>query len=177
MSIETRVIFERARLPTAAEWADAIVQAGYPLELDREFDPATFSGFLPCVYQGDESGFEYFFGEAADALPGDPSALAERNAAAFFITHSDVTDLATATIAASVLAALTDGVLFDCEGGELVEASSVRRWADTQLQAGPTTEPQAPFQAVTAPGGTPWLAVVVGTSIVLLGAIYLWLAA
>jgi len=39
MSVENIVIFNRARMPSAAQWQQAIAAAGFSLRIDATFDP------------------------------------------------------------------------------------------------------------------------------------------
>ena len=176
MTIVTTVFLDRSRLPTADYWADAIRRAGYAAELDRGFDPTTFSGFLPCAFEGMGPGFEYAFGDASEFLPEHEAAPAPFDAAASFTAHSSVRDLAAATIAASVLAALCEGVLLDCESGEWFEAASAKRWADTQLEMIASPPEARPREAAPPPTPSRSLPIAIGAGIVLLVAIAMWFA-
>jgi hypothetical protein len=46
MSVELTVYLARSAMPSTRDWAQAIVEAGFPAELDAEFDVDSFSGFL-----------------------------------------------------------------------------------------------------------------------------------
>ena len=61
MSISRTVYLRRANMLSPKAWADAIRAAGFPVDLDMDFDVERHSGYLPCRYEGRESGFEYFF--------------------------------------------------------------------------------------------------------------------
>src|SRR5262249_31747700 len=52
VSVDLIVYLPRASMPTPARWAEAIRNAGFPVELETDFDPDTAIGFLPCRYEG-----------------------------------------------------------------------------------------------------------------------------
>ena len=134
MSIHTAVILRRERMLTPADWVSAIQAAGFPADLDVNFDPLSHSGFLPCSYRDEDAGFEYFFSSLSESgLKLDAAQLGTRDFVASFVTHSRHGDLCAATAAASALASATDGVLYDAEGGELVHSERSLEWARQQL--------------------------------------------
>ena len=52
-----------------------ITKRGFELQLDHDFDPFTFTGFLPCRLSERVTGFEYYFsGEEAHCGTGNISA-------------------------------------------------------------------------------------------------------
>ena len=129
MSISRTVYLRRANMLSPKAWADAIRAAGFPVDLDMDFDVERHSGYLPCRYEGRESGFEYFFStldEIRDdndddddfALPD----VGDRDIGVAFVTRSSMRGLATAVAAAAVLCAKVDGVLSDDEAGQLIAA-------------------------------------------------------
>lgn len=117
MSVEMVVFLDRARLPSAAAWADAIRDAGFPMELDPEVDVETASGFWPCRYEGVDAGFEFFTDEVRvdDLEPSIARALGGRALRISLVTHSDMRELMTSVIAGLVLASIVDGVFWDSE--------------------------------------------------------------
>jgi hypothetical protein len=99
------------------------------MEMDTDFDVEGLSGFLPCRYDGQNSGFEYFF-STLDEMKADNEdnedfefpEVGDRDIGVSFVTHSSMRGLATAVVAAGVLCAETDGILHDEEAGELIPA-------------------------------------------------------
>lgn len=110
------------------------------MDLDVGFDPRTFSGFPPCVHQGQPAGFEYFF--QADAELDDDirrAAGSMRTLEISFITHSDMRELVSAMIASGVLALLSDGVVWSDESGDSFsgrEAINIAREVESELTVG-----------------------------------------
>lgn len=120
MSVTNRVFLDPARMPSTTEWARAIRAEGFAMDLDVNFDPETFSGFLPCVHQGHPSGFEYFY--QSPAAPSDARRAADQTCEVAFVTHSDLRELVAGMIASGVLALLSDGVVWSDESGESFSA-------------------------------------------------------
>lgn len=126
------VYLQRARMPTPARWASAIVEAGFETAaLDPDFDVDEHSGFLPCTLDGIASGFEYESGpvESIDGLEL-PDTF---DFSVTFTTHSDLRELACSVIAAAVLGSITDGVLVDPQADERIESDEAIAWASEML--------------------------------------------
>jgi hypothetical protein len=119
MSISRTVYAQRENLPSPQAWTAAIRAAGFPMEMDADFEVERFSGFLPCNYNGRAGGFEYFFSTLEDL---DPPDVGDRDVGITFVTHSSMRGLVTAVIAAAVLCEATNGVLHDEEADELIAA-------------------------------------------------------
>lgn len=128
MSVSRTVYLRRSNMPTPEAWAKAIRAAGFPIDIDTDFDAESFSGFLPCRYDGQESGFEYFVSTVAERKAEDEgletTGLGDRDVGVSFVTHSSLRELAAAVAAAGVLCAQADGVLHDEESDERVSASN-----------------------------------------------------
>lgn len=129
------VVFLRENsLPTPMAWLDAVQAAGFPLQMDIEFDPATHLGYLPCIYNGEETGFEFSY------EPLDPEVLEEEETA--MVGDRDMLVCFTATlgtpentaalITASVLTAIADGVLFESGEPPAIDAKHAVFWAKQQ---------------------------------------------
>ncbi len=127
MSVELHVYCKKGVLPPPEAWQKAIATAGFKVELDVDFDPISFTGFLPATYRGKPGGFEYFV-EDADPEEG-PEDLGKRDTVVMFLTHSDMRELATSVIAACVLTTMTEGILVDLQAGEEMTAAEALDWA------------------------------------------------
>jgi hypothetical protein len=105
---------------------------GFEVELDREFDPGSFSGFLPCP--DENAGFEYSIGSLASELPAmrlrpeQQRQLAGVDALVEFNFRTEA-DLRVAQAASSVLATITAGYVLDGESGGLMSAEQSLAWA------------------------------------------------
>jgi hypothetical protein len=132
MSVELTVYLTRSAMPSTRDWAQAIVDAGFPAELDAEFDVDSFSGFLPCRYGHADAGFEYFSGpiEFVDELelPED------FDFSVTFATHSSLREFASSAVSAAVLCSLSQGILVDPQADVAVSASDAILWAREQLE-------------------------------------------
>jgi len=60
MSRDFGVYLNTQNLPTPSSWKEAILQQGFPCELDDDINLLTFRGFLPCPVNGEMSGFEHY---------------------------------------------------------------------------------------------------------------------
>lgn len=125
------VYLPRSRMPRPEDWASAITDAGFPTELDSDFDVDEHSGYLPCEHAGVASGFEYDSGpiETIDELELPDSF----DHSVTFRTHSDMRELATSVIAAAVLCKLAKGVLVDPQADARVESDEAIPWAREML--------------------------------------------
>jgi len=111
-------------MPTPGDWQAAIARAKFPLVLDHDFDPVTFSGFLPCVYDAIHSGFEYFAGALDER---DRSRLVGKNYD-FSVTlavRSGAKEMQSASAADSSLCFSSGGLLVDPQSGEEFDAATV----------------------------------------------------
>jgi hypothetical protein len=133
VSVEFTVYAVRAKMPSPVRWAKAVREAGFPADLHADFDVETFSGFLPCKYDGKPGGFEYIAGKVTNDDRANLGVAAEYDFAVTFATHSDMRELATSVIAAAVLCDLVGGRLSDLQAGEDVAASQALTWAREML--------------------------------------------
>jgi hypothetical protein len=133
MSFDLIVYLRRSAMPTSSAWKLAILKAGFPLEFQDDFDVEGTSGFVPCLYQGLLSGFEYY---ASSLTPEEAADLAAPMGADFSVTVScgaDQREFACSAVAAGVLANLCDGLLIDPQLGQSFQASDALNWARQQL--------------------------------------------
>jgi hypothetical protein len=133
MSVDLTVYLARTKMPTPVRWAKAIREAGFPADLDADFDVDTFSGFLPCAYDGKPGGFEYLPSQVTDDDRVNLGLPAEYDFSVMFATHSDTRELATSVIAAAVLCQLAGGQLSDPQAGDDVAAPQALSWARGML--------------------------------------------
>ena len=100
-------------MPSPAAWQAAIGEAGFPVQLDTDFDVESFTGFLPCPVLGQVSDFEYYSspvsGEDVQVLGLPPGT--DFSVQLCIGSHS--LELVSALAAAGTLAALSGGTLVD----------------------------------------------------------------
>ncbi len=124
MSVDLLVYLSDDRLPTRDQWQHAIVSSGLDLHLD-DFSTRHLSGFLPCRLNGNECGFEYFYGaiEEADDVREE---IGGHNRVITFVLHGgQKLDSDAAMLAAAVLTQLCDGVFEDPQSGEFAAGTAV----------------------------------------------------
>jgi hypothetical protein len=130
MSVTVSVYLEPSRMITPEEWQRRIRAAGFDLEIDTDFDPVEFSGFLPCRYRGVQSGFEYY----RDLVDEDkPHGVAGGQVLCIScVTHSLYREAACSAIAAAVLCEAVDG-RYSEEGEDAIDAASALAWVRSAL--------------------------------------------
>jgi hypothetical protein len=148
MAYDFVVYLARSKMPPPSTWRSSIIEQGFPVELDDDFDVDSFSGFLPCLVHGAISGFEYY---ASPVTPEDANELGVASDVDFsvqFSIGSRPLELLSALAASSVLAALSYGTLTDPQTGELVHGQQAVAWAKVKSTGGgpdnasiPTREP------------------------------------
>jgi hypothetical protein len=136
MSYNLNVYLSRRNMPTPSAWRAAIIAAGFPVELDSEFDVETSSGFRPAPVRGQMSGFEYYASPMAAELAQKLRLDASINFMVVFAIGSRPLEIVSALSAASVLASVSGGVLVDPQEGKSFSASEAIAWAQTQIAQG-----------------------------------------
>jgi len=125
MSVELLVFVHERAMPTSEEWQREISDRSHRLLLET-FDTRTQTGFVPGQFDGEDCGFEYWF---SSIDPQDvelfSEAIGDRTHVVTFVWHRDELDAKAATIAASVLAAMANGVFHDPQCGSFATGSEV----------------------------------------------------
>jgi len=120
-------------MPTPADWQAAIANAGFPVQLDYDFDVDTFTGFLPCRVNGELSGFEYYSSKISVSEASELEVPAPLDFSVTFQTVSRPMELVAAAAASGALAAATDGLLIDPQSDEQYSGKSAIEWAEKQI--------------------------------------------
>ena len=120
-------------MPTPAGWQRAIHEAGFPIELDTDFDLDTFRGFLQCKLRGTVSGFEYFASQMSEPEATEMGAPSGSDFSVTIVTHSDMRECACSVVAAGALAFASRGLLVDPQSGESYTPTEVMSWAAEQF--------------------------------------------
>ena len=68
MSLEFHAFIKSESIPTRDGWQEAIASLDLPLELDKELDPLHNTGYVPCLLNGESSGFELYLDDAESLL-------------------------------------------------------------------------------------------------------------
>ncbi len=120
-------------MPEPKEWAQAIVESGFPMEMDTNFDVDSFSGFLPCKFKGEKSGFEYYSDTLTKEDQLDLDLPDSYDFATMFVAHADLRELATSVIASGVLCSMVEGLLCDPQSGEFWSGKAALSWVRSKL--------------------------------------------
>ncbi|TDK66388.1 hypothetical protein [Sapientia aquatica] len=133
MSYDLNVYLSRQEMPTPIDWGEAIVKAGFPVELDSDFDVEAFKGFLPAPVRGEMAGFEYYAGPVTADLAKKMKLNENINFTVMFAIGSRPLELVSALSAASVLTLLSGGVLVDPQEGKSYLGVDAIEWAHAQI--------------------------------------------
>jgi hypothetical protein len=133
MSADLLVYLPRSAMPSPARWARAITQVGFPVELDADFDVDRSTGFRPCRFRGELSGFEYYSSALADQGRTELGLPAGFDFSVNLLAHADHHEWETAVVAAGVLGWLSGGVLHDPQEGAEYRADGVMAWVAQEL--------------------------------------------
>lgn len=130
MSIVLYVFIHDSRLPTRDQWQQVLDNKGTALVLD-DFEPRRLHGFLPAKLNDQECGFEYSFqpitvDDFEEILEEIPE-IGDRNRVVTLRWHASELDMRAGNIAAAALAALTDGIYLDPQGGGYARGEDVYR--------------------------------------------------
>ena len=130
MSYDINVYLDKDKMPTPKSWRAAIIEEGFDVILDSDFNVDDFKGFLPCLVSGKPSGFEYY---SSNLTAEDVKGLElpeNMNFSINFCIHSNPLEMLSATAASSVLAKISKGLLVDPQvGGGDFTHENVVQWA------------------------------------------------
>lgn len=109
-----KVFLHKSRLPTVETWNAAIKSAGFDLVLDPA-DLLADDGYLPAIWEGRESGFEWYLSPVTELEAIPPGDIASADVQASLCFTSQAAEDVVACIAAAVLAKITGGFYWDPE--------------------------------------------------------------
>lgn len=142
MSMELWVFSDR-RLNSIAEWQVAIDAEGYPLRLMPDAKIDRLSGFLPCHLGGELVGFECFHAAAADVMRNNADidfGHSWKYCLEFVWLGSKWYELLSAWMAATAFVKVTDGIIFDCEGQNVLTAEQAQKFVYDLEHPSPAVE-------------------------------------
>ncbi len=134
MSVDLNVFITRSQMPTPSQWAHAIRDAGFDVQLDTDFNVDTFMGFLPCKYKNIDAGFEYYSRTLADEERAEIGVAKCCNYSVTFVTGSDMHEFITSLVSAGVLCKISGGTFFDPQSGDAYSADQILDWVRAQVQ-------------------------------------------
>jgi hypothetical protein len=136
MSMELHVLVTASRLPDRQQWQAAIDSLGYDLHLDPELSVRDNTGFVPCTFKGQESGFEFDVFPASDIIESYPEfekQFERRDMSANFRWGGDLVEMACVLVASAALAKSGDGVWFDPQEGSCLTPAQALEQAKSGL--------------------------------------------
>jgi hypothetical protein len=114
MGSAIKVFLQKSRLPTVEAWNAAIRAAGFNLVLDQ-FDLREDDCYRPAIWEGEESGFEWYLASVAGLEVAPPGDTGSADVEASLCFTSQAAEDVVSCIAAAVLAKMTDGFYWDAE--------------------------------------------------------------
>ena len=116
VSVKLCVYLRDDQLPTRDAWQAAINAAGMKLTLD-EFDARSFDGFLSCLLDGVQCGFEYYFSPLEEQDEEIRNQIGDSNRLVMLKMHGgEMIDLKAAMYAAAALTESSGGTFYDPQG-------------------------------------------------------------
>ncbi len=138
MSLQQTAYVERASVPERAELQAAVDALGFDCKLDLSYMPFKSEGFLPCVLNGKDSGFEIYFESTAEVLQNYPDlteTIGSRDAAITFRWGGDMAECACVLIVSAALAKTFDAVVHYQDDNMLSSAGQLVEEARAALQS------------------------------------------
>jgi hypothetical protein len=76
MANEQYAFIHKNKVPSRAQWQEAVDAAGFDLQIYPELQAFEHSGFMPCKLLGKDSGVETYYSPAGEIFE-DPAAIEE----------------------------------------------------------------------------------------------------
>ena len=76
MANEQYAFIQKHKVPSRAQWQEAVDAAGFDLQIDPELQVFAHVGFMPCKLLGKNSGVEMYYSPANEVFD-DPAATEE----------------------------------------------------------------------------------------------------
>lgn len=126
MSHAIQIFVGAKGLPSVTEWQQALDDLGFNVKLDASVNPAKHSGYWPAVFEGRETGFEFYLDLSKEVLRDYPHLkyrVGGSKHCVSFVLHSDMLELCAASAAAAALTSLTKGLWYYADGDVVYDAS------------------------------------------------------
>lgn len=133
MSRDIGIYIIKEKFPPTNDLRDSIIQSGFPCKLDDEFDPLTFSGFLPCSVNGSPSGFEYIAREVDGDELNELNTTFVPDLVIVFSTGGYELERISALATACCIAGLAGGLVVDYLTGDQYLTNDAVKWAKSQM--------------------------------------------
>ena len=138
MSVAQSAFLEKSRVPDRVKLEESIRALGFDLAIDEFYRPFECSGFLPCVLNGKESGFEIYFDspeEALEAFPHLAEEVGARDCKITFRVGGDMVECACMLIVCAGLATSFAAVIHYDADDIVYSADELIREAKSALNA------------------------------------------
>ena len=112
MGSAIKVFCKRSSLPSVESWNAGLKTHGFDLVLDP-FEPQVDDGYRPAIWEGQESGFEWYLSDDLSQAPSEVASAADVQASLCFT--SQAAESVVSCVAAAVLAQITGGFYWDAE--------------------------------------------------------------
>jgi hypothetical protein len=135
--LQTAYLDERS-VPTLGQLQAAIDALGFDCKVDAHYEPFKSSGFLPCLLNGDKSGFEIYFERAKDVAEQFPrlaAAIGNRDAAITFRWGSRMAECACVLIVSAALAKSFAAIVHYQDDDRLYSADQLVQEARAALES------------------------------------------
>lgn len=135
MTYDLVVYLKKCQMPTPIQWREEVFEMGFPVRLDHDFDPDSFTGFLPCHVFGAQSGFEFYTSPVSWLDRQELLLPPEVDYAVQFLTVRGPLGIACVLAAASVLARMAEGCIDSPDSGKVIAGNHCVDWAKAELRA------------------------------------------
>jgi hypothetical protein len=138
MSLQQTAYLNKSAVPTLIQLQAAIDALGFDCKVDAYYEPFKSSGFLPCVLDGDKSGFEIYFERAKDVAAQFPHLVAiigSRDSAITFRWGSLMAECACVLIVSAALAKSFGAIVHYQDDDLLYSADQLVQEARTALES------------------------------------------
>lgn len=133
MSMELIVILALRQAPTLDAWQMALQARHIPVQFVVHADLAALNGFLPVLFKGRRSGFEFSmdsFAEYVSAYPSLARIRLEGPVVYSFEFGGDATECASTYSAAQALVADFGGIAYDPQGNATMDVADLAKMAN-----------------------------------------------
>jgi hypothetical protein len=154
MSQTQTAFIEKSLVPDRSKLEEAVRALGFDLSIDEFYRPFDCSGFLPCVLEGNQSGFEIDFDSSDELLlrfPNLKDAVGGRDSTISFRWGGDMSECACVMIVAAALAKSFGAVIYYQDDRLLystdqviAEANGALKYAESEPPRRPPTPPPPP---------------------------------
>jgi hypothetical protein len=155
MSLLQTAFIEKSRVPDKAQLEAAVRALGFDLAIDDFYRPFDCSGYLPCILNGKESGFEIYFDspdEILQAFPHLKNEIGSRNCAITFRWGGNMAECTCVLMVSAALAKSFGAVVHYQEDDRLYSYEQLIEEAKSALQDEQSSPPPRP----ETPPKKPW---------------------